>query len=392
MPHQRERLLLAILQKRIKLWPAVGLIGARQVGKSTLLREILGKKAALAYYTLDSRATRGAAERSPDSFAEPEPGRIKVIDEIQKVPDLFDAVKFHIDRSRRPGTYILSGSTEFSQFTGIRESLTGRIGVLELFPFNLSEINGENFGRYWAGRNHCSSRISHNEFLRKINQGGMPGFFHLHDALEYEAAAQLWLETSCHRDLSKVLKKSFDGDLAFSILTEVALCEQPSATEIAKKLNKDSRVVTRYLDGFARILVLKRIHPHPAGIGKPYYFLLDSGLCRYLGGSEIRCLQTHVLVEALSYFENHAKPRPQLYYYHSTKESYVPFVFEWKNKKSLIAAQVSDSESPRRREIAGLISFSKKIEKSGADQRFLILSPAMETVFEKGFEIQPLRG
>jgi predicted AAA+ superfamily ATPase len=378
--------------KRLKLWPALGLIGARQVGKSTLLREIIGKEVPLAYYTMDSKAARGRAERAPDSFVEMEAGKVKVIDEIQKVPDLFDAVKFHIDQARRPGSYILSGSTEFSQFTGIRESLTGRIGILELFPFNLSEIFGKSFGGYWTKKSRASALIPQNDFNRKLSQGGMPGFFHLRDAVEYDAAAQLWVETTCYRDLSRVLKKDFDGELALSILTEVAQAETPSAAEIAKKLRKDSRVINRYLEGFMRILVLKRIQPHAVGTGKPLYYLLDSGLCRYLGGSETNSLRTHVLTEALSYFECHAIPRPLLTYYHSTKDSYVPFVFEWKNKRRMIAVQISDSENPGRGEIAALTSFSKKLKTVDGDHRFLLLSPVLETAFEKEFELQPLRG
>jgi len=396
MPHQRLRQIIPVIQKRLKLWPVLGLIGVRQSGKSTLLRELLAPKLELNYETLDSKTTRSLAENSPDSFCEPIPGRIKVIDEVQKVPDLFDAVKLHVDRSRRSGSYILSGSTEFSQFTGIREALTGRIGILELFPFNLSEISGKELGRYWLGRAKCSATVSQADFLRKLGKGGMPGFFHLRDESEYESAAQLWLETTCFRDLARVMKRDLDGDLALAILTEVALSERPMASEIARRLNKDARVISRYLEGFRSILVLKRINPHPSGTGKPEYFLVDSGLCKYLGGSEQQCLKTHVLIEALSTFENQGEQRPQVTYYRSSKASSVPFVFEWKNKRKLLAVQISNSEAPRKSEVAALLAFRRRVESLGpgpvGDQRFVILTPALESHLGRDFEIQPLRG
>lgn len=392
MPHQRKRLILPIILKRIKLWPGLGLIGVRQSGKSTLLREILSKHIDTTYYTLDSKSIRDKAEKSPDSFSEPEKGKLKIIDEVQKTPDLFDAVKFHIDQNRRPGTYILSGSTQFSQLLGVRESLTGRVGIIELFPFNLSEIHQKDFGRYWGSDVKTKSKITLTEFNKTLKSGGMPGFFYLHDEMEFESTAQLWIETTCFRDLGMVIKSNFDGDLAYSILIEVALHPWPTASEIAKKLNKDTRVITKYLEGFCHILVLKKVMPHPLGIGKPIYYLIDSGLCRFLGGDEEKVLRTHVLIEALSYFENNGIQRPQSYYYESSKKSQIPFIFMWKNKKKFIAVQVSDSETVTRKEMGNFDSFKKKILNDASDGRYLLLSSVMESYRDKNLEIHPLRG
>lgn len=388
MPHQRTRTLTAALLKRLKLWPAVGVIGPRQCGKSTLLREILPQSIKTDYLTMDSENLRKRAEKSPEAFAEPHASAVKIIDEVQKVPALFDAVKLHIDEKRRPGTYILSGSSQFSSPAGIRESLTGRIGILNLYPFNLSEIHLKKFGNYFLKAGAQSAQISLTEFDKKINKGGMPGFFYLHSKDEYSSAAQLWIETTCYRDLGRILKKSFDGDLALSILTELAQCAFPTATEVGSRLEKDPRIIKRYLDGFTEILVLKRIAPHTKSTGKHHYVLVDSGLATFLGASRRTALRSHVLVEALSTFEAAGLNHPQVEYYRSEKKSYVPLIFTWKNEKKTLAIQISDSESPALGEIKSLESFTSRLPHAA---RVLVLNQAQRSYVEKGMEYHSLR-
>ena len=120
MPHQRNRTITSFLLKRLKLWPVLGLIGPRQCGKSTLLRDIISQSIKTDYMTMDSESLRKRAEKSPESFSEMTQGTVKILDEVQKVPSLFDAIKLHVDQKRRPGSYILSGSTRFSSFFDIR--------------------------------------------------------------------------------------------------------------------------------------------------------------------------------------------------------------------------------------------------------------------------------
>ncbi len=389
MPHQRQRTLTQSILKRLKLWPALGILGARQTGKSTLLREILPPFAELEYFTMDSANAKSRAEKSPESFAEPSNHKTKIIDEVQKVPALFDAIKLHIDQKRRPATYILSGSTQFSDKSGIREALTGRIGLLYLYPFSLSEIHSKPLGQYFLKKGQYKTQIKLEEFNRKIEKGGMPGFFHLHAQHEYDSTAQLWVETTCYRDLGKVLKKNFDGDLALSIFTTLAQVASPTAKDVADHLEIDPRIAKRYLDGFCEILVLKKLSPHAKSIGQHHYLFIDSGICTYLGGSRALALRCHVMIEALSLFESQGLNRPQVEYYHSTKRSYVPLLFSWKNEKRLIAVQISDRESPTLGEVKSLESFSQKLD---IPVRSILLSQASTSYVEKGIEFHPLRG
>lgn len=389
MPHQRSRLITAILAKRLKLWPAMGLIGPRQCGKSTLLRELLPEEIKTAYYTFDSENVKQRAIKTPEAFAEPEEEGVKIIDEVQKVPAIFDSVKLHIDQKRRPGSYILSGSTQFSQLLGIRESLTGRLALIHLYPFTLSEIHEMKFGNYFLKKVQEKSRISLQNFDQKITKGGMPGFFYLHSVDEFAASARMWVETTCFRDLGRVIKKNFDGDLAYSILVEAAQAEVPTVSEIGARLEIDARIVKRYLDGFCEILVLQKINPHVAGVGKSHYLIVDSGLSTFLGASRESAVRTHVLIEALSLFEAEGLQRPQIEYYRSEKKSFVPLVFSWKHEKKTLAVQISDRESPRLGEIRSLQSFLDRID---GHKRGIVLNQSSTSYFEQGLEFHPLRG
>src|SRR4051812_8504759 len=109
MPHTRARFLAALNQKSLKFWPIVCLVGARQVGKSTFLKQLKD----YTYSTLDDPGLYELALKNPKTLLKPP----CIIDEAQKVPSLFDAVKMDVDEKRIPGKFILTGSVRFSSRT-----------------------------------------------------------------------------------------------------------------------------------------------------------------------------------------------------------------------------------------------------------------------------------
>ena len=119
--------------------PVVVLHGARQTGKSTLAKAIAGAAHPAAYYTLDDAAVLGAATDDPASFVAGLEGAV-VIDEIQRAPDLFLAVKAAVDRDRSPGRFLLTGSAQLMLLPRLADTLAGRIEVLTLNPFTQGEM------------------------------------------------------------------------------------------------------------------------------------------------------------------------------------------------------------------------------------------------------------
>lgn len=113
--------------------------GARQVGKSTLLRQVFTEPEAL-FVTLDDAATRAFAEADPRGFVDQAPDRTLIIDEVQRVPELALALKASIDEKRKPGRFAVTGSTNLLRTPGISDSLAGRAETLEVLPLSQGEI------------------------------------------------------------------------------------------------------------------------------------------------------------------------------------------------------------------------------------------------------------
>lgn len=134
----RRHLISRILES-LRHFPVVLVTGARQVGKSTLAQALVGNSWPAGYLTLDDRAVLDAALRDPDGLVAGTPTPV-VLDEVQRAPDLLRAIKLAVDRDRRPGQYLLTGSANLMTLKTASESLAGRVVLHELHPFCWSEL------------------------------------------------------------------------------------------------------------------------------------------------------------------------------------------------------------------------------------------------------------
>ncbi|PKQ27986.1 MAG: ATPase [Candidatus Anoxymicrobium japonicum] len=130
-----ERLITGALRE----FPVVLLVGARQVGKTTLARAISAGPWKAEYFTLDDRSILDAALSDPDGFIRGNPPPM-VIDEVQRAPDLMRAVKLAVDRNRCPGMYLLTGSANPLRLRSVSETLAGRVAIFRLDTFSWAEI------------------------------------------------------------------------------------------------------------------------------------------------------------------------------------------------------------------------------------------------------------
>ncbi|MEM9799473.1 MAG: ATP-binding protein [Planctomycetota bacterium] len=135
----RPRSATARLQRLLEQFPAVVVAGARQVGKSTLLRHLFDGRADIVVFDPVLDVENARAE--PDLFLE-QHGTPLVLDEIQYAPELVPALKRWIDRDRRPGRYVLTGSQQWEVLRALSESLAGRVAFLDLEGFSLAEMAG----------------------------------------------------------------------------------------------------------------------------------------------------------------------------------------------------------------------------------------------------------
>ncbi len=286
MPHFRKRFAAPYVLKLAKIWPVVGLVGLRQSGKTTIMQELFNIDHVV---SLDELAAREEATKSPRTFLEKLPPPV-VLDEVQKAPPIFDAIKLQVDRKRIPGSYFITGSTAFSSKVGVRESLTGRIGLVELFPLSLAELHDKPFQpiKNLASPSHkemLAPRFDSALLSRATLTGGVPVPAFMRDQQQRDLYWRSWLETTIYRDLSRLFKSGFDPDFAYSLLDKMANVLRDGELPTLKHFNQPARKVRNYLSAMEDIFLLRKINCHPAGIGKEVWLFMDSGLATYLMGT-----------------------------------------------------------------------------------------------------------
>ena len=115
--------------------PIVLIHGPRQCGKTTLA-QVVGRAHDYTYFSFDDPVTLAAAQADPNGFVADLPGRA-ILDEVQRVPGLFPAIKAAVDRGRMPGRFLLTGSSNVLLVPKLSESLAGRMEILRLHPLAL---------------------------------------------------------------------------------------------------------------------------------------------------------------------------------------------------------------------------------------------------------------
>lgn len=283
MPHLRKRYLSLEVQRQAKFWPVVGILGLRQSGKSTVFRELLGLPN---YATLDDENNFEDVSLSAKNFLA-KLGEPAVIDEAQKAPALFDAIKMKVDLKRRPGRYFLTGSSQFSAKLGIRESLTGRIGLTYLYPFTLGEAHEHPLEpRILCPDSIHTPRFASELSIERLAIGGLPVPLFTRSPEERARYFQGWLETAVIRDASRVYGKGYNPDLAWSVLRQIGQALKEGELPTLSHFKQNSRVLRKYLDALSDIFLLRKIPCHETGVGKEVWMVTDGGIATSMMGSD----------------------------------------------------------------------------------------------------------
>lgn len=367
MPHQRPRHALAVVQKRLNALPVIALQGARQTGKSFLARELLCQKIKKAVYlTFDSLALKQSASASPESFLiQYDSAMPLILDEAQKAPVLFDAIKKTVDERKIPGRFFLLGSTEFSRQVLIRESLAGRLSRVRVYPFDLAETIGLEI-KGQPGVSHLRKIL-----LKYLEQGGLPGICFCRDAKQREQLFEDWLGLVCYRDLQQFKTLKLDGEIAYLILRELAQLHEPTLAHIASTLRLDSRKVANHLKALEDLFVVTRLMPHPSGTGKEIFMLFDVGLAHHLNARLERRLQIWLMNEQLAFESYFGVKKTQFYYYRSSGKKMIHLVRESADR-SLTAFQLINFENLKFADSELMGTFLKK---NTAKARGYVLGP-----------------
>ena len=131
-----KRTVEAVLKNLSKQYPVIAITGPRQSGKTTLARYLFKNKP---YISLEEPDQKLFADEDPRGFLKQFPDGA-VLDEVQRCPQIFSYLQSLVDRDKRPGLFILTGSQQFGLVSHIAQTLAGRVGLIQLLPFSLHEL------------------------------------------------------------------------------------------------------------------------------------------------------------------------------------------------------------------------------------------------------------
>jgi uncharacterized protein len=319
--------------------PVVLIHGARQVGKSTLVKRLAERKLSARYVTLDEATMLAAARSDPQLFLQ-EIGTPVAIDEVQRAPGLFLAIKAAVDRNRIPGSYLLTGSANVLLLPKLSESLAGRMEIVELHPFTQGELEGrvESFvDRVFSDSMPRKVEPCDNmRLLRKrIVLGGYPEVLD-HDRPERRAAwFESYISTVLQRDVRELA--NIEGLLDLPRLLQMLAVRSGQLmnfSALSRDLGIPGTTLKRYLALLETIFLVGRLRPWSGNIGKRLVksskiYLNDSGLTAHLLGVEDvegqraaeaagRLLEVFVVAE-LSRQLVWSRTRPRMYHFRALK-------------------------------------------------------------------------
>lgn len=362
LAHERPRQAINLLLKKTKFSPIVSIQGPRQCGKSYLARKLLPKHLkSIEVKTLDEKQTRYFADQNPQLFLKDISAKHLVIDEVQKVPHLFDEMKAIVDENRKPGLFIILGSTEFSIEAKTKESLTGRLSRLKIYPFNLSEtkslpLNPQKKFPFVLNK----SRVDKKEVMKYLKNGGLPGIFLVKSDLERQNLIKDWISLTITRDIFQFKNKKLDSEITERILEQIALLHEPYAGAIADALGVSLLKVQNHLKALKNLFVIEEVYPDVQSSGKPIFFICDVGILEHYRASFSKKVLTWILLELRSQISYKSTTADKVYYFKSARSKPIHFV---NTQGSLITAvKVVFSDVVDQRDLIIFDSIKKNIQ------------------------------
>jgi predicted AAA+ superfamily ATPase len=268
-----ERRVASEVTALLEHMPAVAILGPRQAGKTTLALEVAKERPSV-YLDLESTADR-ARLAEPALYLADHAEELVILDEIHRAPGLFEALRGVIDHGRRQwkrtGRFLLLGSAAIELLAESGETLAGRIGFVELSPFDLTEVGAQRLDRLWI-------------------RGGFPDSFLAADDAISLRWRQDFIRTYLERDIPQ-LGPRIPAETLRRLWTMLAHHQGGllNAAQLARGLGVSGATVAHYLDLMVDLLLVRRLPPLLANAGKrlvrsPKVYVRDSGLVHALLG------------------------------------------------------------------------------------------------------------
>ncbi len=373
--HAQHALEAALADTRV-----VVVLGARQVGKSTLLEQVAAAEGlGRTVITLDDQATRTAAAADPAGFVAALRTPV-AIDEIQRIPELMTEIKLRVDRDRAPGQFAITGSANLLEMKQVKESLAGRAEYLRLHPFSQGELLGQRelfvsdlaSGIFPDLTDAAVGRQAHAEVIAK---GGYPEA-QGRTANRRQRFFESYVEGILERDLRSL--GDVTDPVALSRLLRAIGATSASELNIdrlSNSLGTPATTVRRHIDLLEMLFLVTRI---PAwsnnllarSIKRPKIHVADTGLLAYLVGADERRMESDLdlggmfyetfvameLSRQISYMED----RPMLFHFRDRDQREVDIVIEHRDG-SVCALEIKAAATVRDRDLRGLKHLRDKL-------------------------------
>ncbi len=370
------RALSSVVERSLGIFPVVALTGARQTGKSTLVRQE-GAFSARRYVTLDTALNRGLALKEPLTLLSPTGAAGLTIDEVQRAPDLLLALKEQVDADRTNGRFLLTGSANLLLLRSVSESLAGRARYLTLWPMTRREQLGLASCGIWSALlsqpgaqwpDLVQSQTAPQEPWELLAaRGGYPAPALLNPTQALDPArSELftgYTQTYLERDLRDLT--AIDNLADFQRLMRAAclrLGTVLSQADLARDTGLPRTTLQRYINLLEVSYQLVRLEPYSVNrtkrlVKSPKLYWSDTGLALHLSEASAVTgahLENVICTDLLAWRETETG-RPTIMYWRTSAGEEVDFVVESKGK--LLGIEVNATRNPGYNDVRGLRTF-----------------------------------
>ncbi len=280
-----QRTIEAKIRLGLSFQPAVVILGPRQVGKTTLVKNLhTSLEKETVYFDLENPIDLAKFRNDATSFLESLSDKTVILDEIQNLPELFPSIRGLIDRKREPARFIFLGSASFTLLKNTSESLAGRVSYFDMTPFTIFELKGHpNLKNHWLWGGFPDSFLAPNEEIQTLWMNS-------------------FVRTYLERDLP-LLGLDASPALSRRMLMMIASIQggQLNQAMLANSLAIRANLVSKYLDFLEHSFLIRRIQPYFTNIGKrltksPKIYIRDSGILHHLLSiNNIQMLLGHIV-------------------------------------------------------------------------------------------------
>jgi len=335
------------IHKLSKMFGAVLVTGARQVGKTTLLQEVVTDAS---YVTLDDKIQLAVAREQGGTFFKDNPPPV-FVDEVQYAPNLFPQIKMILDRGKLKGQFYLSGSQQFEMMQNVTESLAGRLGILNLPGLSLRELYSAQCrlpflptDEYFVARSKTQVAVSYSDVWNVIHRGSFPELCANPD-FDWQMFFAAYVKTYIERDV-RALAQVGDEVKFLQFMTVTASCtgQLLNMASLARDVGISQPTAERWLSILVTSNLVCLLRPYHNNITKrtvktPKLYFLDTGLAAYLtrwttadvlktGAMAGAFFETFVIAEIMKSYSNQGILDLPLYFYRDRDGNEIDLLIE----------------------------------------------------------------